>query len=155
MGEPVSRVSHASSGSAALQFPQALRAAQTGIPARAGAAAAAASSGAGLSTPALQETEGDPHPGLLGHGSVDREVPDLLPDLRGRERHPLLQHRLHRDSALMEPEAGVPALSPWLWPVAAPPRVREGAWSLAGLAEPWSRGLRGPIAAILIGALPL
>jgi len=55
----------------------------------------------------------------------------------------------------MEPEAGVPALSPWLWPVAAPPRVREGAWSLAGLAEPWSRGLRGPIAAILIGALPL
>jgi hypothetical protein len=52
-----------------------------------------------------------------------------------------------KDSAL--------SASPWLWPVAAPPRVRDWAWSLSGFAGPWGRGLRGCLAAIALGALPL
>ncbi|MBI3855206.1 MAG: hypothetical protein HY293_05895 [Planctomycetes bacterium] len=51
--------------------------------------------------------------------------------------------------------ASVLEIQPWLWPVAAPPRIREGAWSLAGLADPCSRGFRGAAAAVVLGALPL
>jgi hypothetical protein len=43
----------------------------------------------------------------------------------------------------------------WLWPLAAPARLREQAWTLAGVAEPWTRGVRGPAAAVAAGALPL
>jgi hypothetical protein len=46
-------------------------------------------------------------------------------------------------------------LRPWLWPVSPPPRLREGLWSFSAAAEPWVRGIRGPILAIAIGAAPL
>lgn len=53
-------------------------------------------------------------------------------------------------------ESAVPVPErPWIWPVAAPARVRDWAWSLSGIAEPWVRGARGPWAAIAIGILPL
>jgi hypothetical protein len=54
----------------------------------------------------------------------------------------------------MESGAPVPE-RPWIWPVAVPVRVRDLAWSLSGVAEPWVRGARGVGAAIAAGVLPL
>jgi len=52
-------------------------------------------------------------------------------------------------------DADVPAVPAWIWPLAAPPRVREQAWRIAGLAEPWTRGARALPAAVAVGVLPL
>jgi hypothetical protein len=46
-------------------------------------------------------------------------------------------------------------LPAWLWPFSAPERVREHAWAIAGVADPWTHGARALLAAIAAGVLPL
>jgi hypothetical protein len=48
----------------------------------------------------------------------------------------------------------LPARAPWIWPLHPPAGIRELAWTAAGAAERWSRGVVGIAAALAIGAVP-